>query len=111
MYVIICVSEVAIQLSLTDLLSRERKRNRPLIRRLRFERIPIDSSAIEAWWCTSLQTTYAKAKVSQCCRELQRCRLAGASALISLSASMNPTVQKGAGGNHDRFSGNSPSVL
>src|SRR2546425_141803 len=70
MYVVVCVSEVAIQLSLTDLCSRERKRNGSLIRTFRLESIPVDSSAIEAWRCSGLQTAHAKAKVSKRFSEL-----------------------------------------
>src|SRR5207244_11216454 len=111
MYVIVSVSEVAIQLSLTDLLSRERERNRSQIRRLRLESIPIDSSAIEARRCSGLQTAYAKAKVPKRCGELEGRWLAGAPALISLSAGMNPTVKKSPSRNDDCFGGNSPSIL
>src|SRR2546426_11074399 len=95
MYVFICVSEVAIQLSLTDFLSGERKRNCSLIRGLRLESVPIDSSAVEAWRRSGLQTTYAKAKVSECFGEFQRRRLARAPALIKLSARVDPALLKG----------------
>src|SRR2546423_5065615 len=86
MYVFICVSEVAIQLSLTDFLSGERKRNCSLIRWLRLESVPIDSSAVEAWRRSGLQTTYAKAKVSECFGEFQRRRLARSPPLLGLFA-------------------------
>src|SRR2546426_10125106 len=101
MYVFICVSEVAIQLSLTDFLSGERKRNCSLIRWLRLESVPIDSSAVEAWRRSGLQTTYAKAKVSECFGEFQRRRLAGAPALINPSARGNPTRLEGPRGGHN----------
>src|SRR2546426_4781003 len=101
MYVFICVSEVAIQLSLTDFLSGERKRNCSLIRGLRLESVPIDSSAVEAWRRSGLQTTYAKAKVSECFGEFQRRRLARPPALINLSARGKPTVLEGPRGGHN----------
>src|SRR2546430_13009502 len=90
MYVFICVSEVAIQLSLTDFLSGQRKRNCSLIRWLRLESVPIDSSAVEAWRRSGLQTTYAKAKVSECFGEFQRRRLARQPRLVRLSGALEP---------------------
>src|SRR6185295_4593409 len=54
------VADVAIDLFLLETIRRKRKRHRKLIARLRFERVPIDGSAVESWRCSCLQATDGK---------------------------------------------------
>src|SRR5712671_5516901 len=74
------ITKMAIQLLLPNLVSGERKGHWAFVRRLRLKRFPVNCSSIEPGRRAGFQSTHPQAEVLKRLCELNRSRLAGATA-------------------------------
>src|SRR5687767_3118766 len=100
---IACVTDKTLYLRLFDLLSSEREGDRPLVRRLRLESVPVDGSPVQPRRRAGLQPSDGEAKFLQVLRELDRGWLSGPPGGKGLVAGVNGTVEKSPGRHHHRI--------
>src|SRR5438477_5733854 len=80
------------------------------ITRLDLKLRPVDSSAIQSRWSSSLKPASAQAKLLQSFAEKHRSRLARASGRILLFATMNKAIEECAGGDDHGLSADRASI-